>query len=325
MSNPIKRLEIIKNAIELEDADIIASQLPHLKNDARDSALLAIALALEEQRYGEAMADIIAWLQHQRAMVHWQDPRIAASKLELKTLEEQLCALLDTRNARITRLDAFNDLYMSRLGPLMTEVLRLRKVLAEATLRRQEAQRRTGRDEPAIDPVRDDAREQYETWREQQQKAQQRRDLQENMPPADRQELKRLWRQASKLCHPDLVDEALKTQANDMMVQLNQARQRGDLTTIRSLLARLMRGQQPLAAHDTLNDLTLLQRKMTAIKQQIAELLQELRTLERERAWLLISSLSDPEAYFRQQEKALANTIATLQKHITESGFDEVA
>ena len=37
----------------------------------------------------------------------------------------------------------------------------------------------------------------------------------------DRDELKRLWRQASKLCHPDLVADDLKEEANAMMVQLN--------------------------------------------------------------------------------------------------------
>jgi hypothetical protein len=60
------------------------------------------------------------------------------------------------------------------------------------------------------------------------------------MAQEDRQELKRLWRQAVSFI-TDLVDDALKAEANEMMAQLNQARQRGDLPTIRNLLARLMR------------------------------------------------------------------------------------
>ncbi|WHP31934.1 DNA repair protein [Trabulsiella odontotermitis] len=325
MSKPIKRLEIIKNAIELEDDDIIASQLPHLKNETDDPVIDDIVLALEEKRYGEAVAAIMAWLQSQRAIVHWQDPRIAACKLELKALEEQLRDLIDKRNARIARLDEFNDLYMSRLGPLMTEVLRLRKVLAEASLRKREAEMNLDDDDIVARRARDEAREQYETYREQQQKAQNRRDRQENMSESDRHELKRLWRQASKLCHPDLVDDALKAEANDMMAQLNQARQRGDLTTIRSLLARLQHGHQPMLASDRLNDLSLLQRKVASIQQQIASLNTEMLKLAKEKSWLLVSTLTNPEAYFRQQEKALSNTIATLQKQILESGFDEVA
>ena len=43
MSTPIKRLEIIKNAIELEDDDIIQSQLTRLKNEAFDDELQAVS------------------------------------------------------------------------------------------------------------------------------------------------------------------------------------------------------------------------------------------------------------------------------------------
>mgnify|MGYP000947185737 CR=1 FL=1 len=49
MSTPIKRLEIIKNAIELEDDDIIESQLARLKSEAFDDELLAIVVALEQK------------------------------------------------------------------------------------------------------------------------------------------------------------------------------------------------------------------------------------------------------------------------------------
>ena len=67
MSTPIKRLEIIKNAIELEDDDIIQSQLTRLKNEAFDDELQAIVVALEQKNYTAAMAAITAWLQSQRA------------------------------------------------------------------------------------------------------------------------------------------------------------------------------------------------------------------------------------------------------------------
>jgi hypothetical protein len=49
MSTPIKRLEIIKNAIELEDDDIIFSQLARLKNEAFGDELQAIVVALEQR------------------------------------------------------------------------------------------------------------------------------------------------------------------------------------------------------------------------------------------------------------------------------------
>jgi len=81
MSTPIKRLEIIKNAIELEDDDIIQSQLARLKNEAFDDELRAIVAALEHKRYTDALGAIVAWLQGQRAVTQWRDPQVRPASL----------------------------------------------------------------------------------------------------------------------------------------------------------------------------------------------------------------------------------------------------
>lgn len=323
MNKPIKRLEIIKNAIELEDDDIVQSQLVRLKKEPLDEALSAIVQALEARRYADAITAISAWLQSQRALTAWQDPQIAASKLELKTLEAELQDLVDRRNARIQRLDDFNDLYMTRLGPLMTEILRLRKVLAEKMLRRQ--LREGSRSEPVAEESARKADADYESYRQRHQEAQQHQAAQQRLAESERQELKRLWRQASKLCHPDLVDEALKAEANMLMVRLNQARQRGDLATVRTILGRLMQGQQPEMASARLNELAPLRQRINEMRRQIQALHLELSGLEKEGAWQLVTTLRDKEGYFQQQEKAMSNTIRTLEKQIVDAGFDEVA
>ncbi|MRS14408.1 DNA repair protein [Enterobacteriaceae bacterium RIT691] len=324
MSKPIKRLEIIKNAIELGDDDIIHSQLLRLKEEAHDEPLQHIVLMLEQKQYGNAMSAIITWLQSQRALTAWQDPRVAATRLELKALETELSELIDRRNARIQRLDEFNDLYLTRLGPLMTEILRLRKVLAEKLLRKQLYE---GAEPAAEESARkaDAASQDYESYRQRHQEAQRHQAAQERLAESERQELKRLWRQASKLCHPDLVEGDLKIQATSMMVELNQARQRGDLATIRLILGKLIQGQQSLMPGDRLNDPQRLQRRIQELRQQIGVLNAELIALEKEGSWQLVTTLRDPEGYFRQQEKAMSNTIRTLEKQITDAGFDEVA
>lgn len=142
MNKIIKRLEIIKSAIELEDEEIIFQQVAHLKNEPLSVVPGTIVQAIEERRFSDALREISAWLQSQRAVSTWQDPAIAASKLELKALETQLRDLIDKRNTRIQILDDFNDLYHLRLGPLMSRILELRKQLAASAQRKQEAERK---------------------------------------------------------------------------------------------------------------------------------------------------------------------------------------
>lgn len=322
-------------------------------------------------------------------MTQWRDPQVAASKLELKALEERLRDLIDRRNARVQQLDEFNDLYFSRLGPLMQQILALRKTLAELNLRRQQAEARrreedyrrcqrymaqavevlatltqrwrdlpadsvqaaqarkhleqqsnlitnllaealelesglTREEEPARQ-ARDEANEEYEKYREQHHDAEVRLRKGKHLSEEDQNELKRLWRQASKLCHPDLVADDLKEEANAMMVQLNQAKQRGDVKTIRSLVARLQQGFEPLMASDRLNDLERIRKKMAQVREQIDTLVNELAELEKEESWLLVSSLSNMEAYFAQQEKALKEVCASLEHQVNEAQMDSAA
>ena len=89
MNKIIKRLEIVKSAIELEDEEIIFQQVEHLKNEPLSVVPGTIVQAIEERRFSDALREISAWLQSQRAVSTWQDPVIAASKLELKALETQ--------------------------------------------------------------------------------------------------------------------------------------------------------------------------------------------------------------------------------------------
>lgn len=391
MSTPIKRLEIIKNAIELEDDDIILSQLARLRSEAFDDELLSIVTALENQNYTAAMAAITAWLQSQRAMTQWRDPQVAASKLELKALEERLRDLIDRRNARVQQLDEFNDLYFSRLGPLMSQILQLRKTLAELNLRRQQAEARRREEDyrrcqqymsQAVDVLstltqrwrelpadsvqaaetrkllqqqsdlianllaeaqelergltreeeeeparqaRDEANEEYEKYREQHHDAEVRMRKGKALSEEDQNELKRLWRQASKLCHPDLVADDLKDEANTMMVQLNQAKQRGDVKAIRSLVARLQQGFEPIMASDRLNDLERIRKKMAQVREQIDTLVSELAELEKEESWLLVSTLNNMESYFTQQEKALREVRTALEHQVNETQLDSAA
>lgn len=74
MNKIIKRLEIIKSAIELEDEEIIRQQLIYLKNEPQDAVISAIVQAIEARRFSDAMQEIAAWLQAQRALSTWQDP-----------------------------------------------------------------------------------------------------------------------------------------------------------------------------------------------------------------------------------------------------------
>ncbi|CNH75341.1 Uncharacterised protein [Yersinia frederiksenii] len=384
MKKLIKRLEIIKSAIELEDDEMIRHQLPYLKSESQDAVLTFIAVAIEQGKFTAALDAISAWLITKQSVTQWQDLELAACKLELKALEEQLRELIDKRNERIQLLDDFNDLYLVRLGPLTKQILHLRKQLAESTLRKAEAEaRRRERDyrncqqyiSQAIDELtllkqrwlglsslshetveirqqiqqqtelvtallaeiqelekgfntrntestrqaREEAKEKYERYQEQQNDAEQRHDNERKLSADQRQELKRLWRQASRLCHPDLVADEFKEKAHQLMVRLNQARQRGDFSAIHTLLDSLKQGLEPLMASDLIDDLERLRRKISEVRSQIEAMLHELDALEKEESWRLATSLPDKDGWFKEQENLLSKTLNLLKRQVAEA------
>ncbi|AJK12488.1 DNA repair protein [Yersinia pestis subsp. microtus bv. Altaica] len=384
MKKRIKRLEIIKSGIELEDDDIIRHQLPYLKSETQDPVLVFIVMAIEQGKFTQALDAIATWLGSKQGVIQWQDIELAACKLELKALEEQLSELIDKRNERIQLLDDFNDLYLVRLGPLMKQILNLRRQLAESTLRKAEAEaRRRERDyrncqqyiSQAIDELislkqrwlalpsisndtieirnriqqqtelitallaeikelensfctrntestrkaREEAKEKYERYQEQQTDAEQRLDNDRKLSSEQRQDLKRLWRQASRLCHPDLVADAFKEKAHQLMVQLNQARQRGDFPAIHALLESLKQGLEPLMASDLIDDLERLRRKISDVRTQIDAILHEIDALKGEESWRLATSLPDKDKWFKEQENVLSKTLNILERQVEEA------
>lgn len=72
-------------------------------------------------------------------------------------------------------------------------------------------------------------------------------------------------------------------------------------------------------ASDRLNNLDHLRQKIQQLRLQIDALLKEIAGLEAENAWRLATSLRDKEAYFSEQERALAelrDTLETQVKHV---------
>lgn len=131
--------------------------------------------------------------------------------------------------------------------------------------------------------------------------------------------MKRLWRQASRLCHPDLVADEFKEKAHQLMVQLNQARQRGDFSAIHRLLENLKQGLEPQMASDLIDDVEQLRRKMHEVRDKIKAISRELHRLEKEESWRLATALPDKDSWFNDQENVLSKTLNILKRQVEEA------
>ena len=138
MKQIIKRLEIIKSSITIDDEDIIELQDIKLKELDTDSGVKNILKKLENQDYGSAMNDIENYIKQHTGIVEYVDSEVIGLKLELKSLEKKLQSLSQEKTEYLNDIEEFNTQYNIHLGEITRNILNLKKdILYKQTQKQQ--------------------------------------------------------------------------------------------------------------------------------------------------------------------------------------------
>jgi hypothetical protein len=136
----------------------------------------------------------------------------------------------------------------------------------------------------------------------------------------DQQELKKLFRCASKKCHPDVVPAEYQVAASEMFRELSEAYQRGDLARVKHLAAQAEAGVFTSAAAATAADQKAgLRMRIRAIRSALEKVRTELAMVQRSAAYHVISQGPDWDAYFQIQAAKLDQEIERLVQAVEET------
>jgi hypothetical protein len=125
MNQILKRLEIIKSSIAIEEDEIIELQIMKLNKIDTDDDIKEILSLLEELHYSKALTNIELYLSKHSGVVEYIDPQIQSLKLELKALEQKQQKLSQTKQEYLNDIDEFNTMYNLKLGVLIEKILKL--------------------------------------------------------------------------------------------------------------------------------------------------------------------------------------------------------
>ena len=151
----LKRLEIVRAAMALEDESLLALQLPTLQAaltqmDAATSAYAALAeiiRLLQGRHYPEAVARIGAFLTAQTALVGYLDEQQTALRFELSGLEREITTQTLERDEMLEKMERFNRAFLAQCGAPLQEIFRLREAIARLEL---EKLRRAAEEDEAL-------------------------------------------------------------------------------------------------------------------------------------------------------------------------------
>lgn len=292
-SEIIKRFELLKTLITLEEEEIIKNQIIKLEEYQSNENVNEILTLLKQKSYGQAIKQIEIFINFNKQISFWIDPEIDALKLEIKALEVEVNNLSDEKAELEKIVHEFGVRHNQELGKLIVKILKYRKDNAKGTEREKEAEQDYNSYHKEFESSRNDD---FATLTEE-----------------DQKELKNNYRKASKLCHPDLVSEEQKELATKIFAELSNAYEKNDLIKIREILDNLENGEFFTTKSDTINEKELLKTEIEKLRFRINEIKVQIDTIIESPTYLTIKSIDNWEEYFSNAKKELSSQLNNLE------------
>ena len=301
-SQIVKRLELIRHLIELGDTDELPPQYRKLKSLHLPTGITDILTLLDAQRYGDAVARITDFIARFRQVTAFVDAEIAALQLEMHALELDITNLENEKSEIEKTIQDFEIQYNRALGQLLIDILALRRNIAEA---RAAAQPDDDEAKERQQETENDYQEYHKTY-----EAIRTKPL-DTLTPDEKHILKSRFREATKLCHPDVVADAYKEKATALFIALRQAYEENNLSKVTEILDYLKHGKPYQAEHTTLNEKRHLRTVIDRLRSRRNQILDALQVLRQHETFQTIQNITNWQIYFDNQKAGL---VARLDK-----------
>jgi hypothetical protein len=298
LAKAIKRLDVIKSLILLEEIDDISSHVRKLREDNVSIELIEIIQKIEHKEYSAAIALIEEYKAQQSQLIAFDDPELFALHLELKSLDLQLNAMENEKIEVEKSIHEFSIQYNSNLGKTILEILKLKKELAI-----------TEEDKEQAEKNEEEFKEDYKS---------KKNVVINNLTEAELKELKKTYREASMQCHPDkFVDDPVKMKvAEQVFVSLTEAYKANDLVKVKSILNDLKVGIIRIDEVKQSNKKDILRTQIANFKRKIKQTAHDLNTLKASATYRIIERNTDLTTYFADLKSKLEFELEMLKKEL---------
>ena len=298
LSKIIKRLEILKNYILLEDIEELGKETVKLKQYDFNSDLHEIVEDLKRQEFAQAINKIQNFISKNQQLSIWTDPEIAALKLEIKNLENQLNAFDNEKIELEKTLSEFQHRHTIELGEIILELLKLRKIKFKD------------------DRDKFKEAEQDEKQYREQVNAEKEREVFE-LNEEQKIELKKKFRKATVLCHPDKVSDEFKEPAQKIFIELKEAYDANDLKRVSEILEELQKGNLFKSRSETVSEKDLLKAAILKLHNQVKKLETEIHGIKASETYTIIHSINNWDEYFTSTKAKLQREMDALHIELT--------
>lgn len=292
ISNVIKRLQLVKNLIALEEENEIEKHITKLREFSSNIELENILILLETKAFGKAMLVIDVFINQFHQVRAYSDGEFEGLILEAKVLEVEVNTL-STEKAEMEKLiHEFGIRHCRELGDLILKILHNQKEKAKGT------------------PKESDAETDYNAYREEYKIANEENFIE--LTDEEQKEIKQKYRKASKLCHPDVVGEDQKNVADMLFSELNAAYEHNDLQRVREILEKLEKGNIFISKSDSTSEKNIMRAQIEKLQLRIKELKKQLQAIKESEIYRNICSIDNWDNYFSRIKQELLEQVKGL-------------
>ena len=368
----IKRLEIIKSSILIEDIEIIELQIMKLNSLKIDENVQEIIKKLKNSEYLLALEKIESFISRYSGVVVYQDKELLSLKFSLKQLEIKLQELIEEKIEYLKNIEEFNKEYNLHLGDIIKTILNLRKeILYKKTIKQKDERVKYKEQLETYDEIKNNIEEiksnideledilemidedyekydyikqSYDELRKELERLEKEKEKQEeelekikefiedetieeefeeakssyeefeteyeiikdkqkdiiDLSQDEKAELKKLFRKAAKICHPDIVADENKEQARKIMQELNEAYNKQDILKVKAILNSLESGFEFEVSSDSIDDKELLKVKIKDFENSIKDIIDEIKSIKEDDTYHILKEIDDLEEYFNE-------------------------
>lgn len=285
----VRRLEIIKNYILLEDTEEVETVSNKLKEYLFNYELKSIIDFISDGKLSEAVSIIEKFITRQHQISVWVDPEISVLKLEIKILENQLVSLEYEKTELDRVLSDFHRRHTIELGETILKILELRKL-----------------------KFKDDDKKFYEADQDEKEYRNQF-DIENKkeiytLSVEDEEILKKKFRKAMLLCHPDkFTNESLELQvkAEEISIELIQAKEKKDFKRVVEILQNLEKGILTASSIEKISDVDILSATVERLRSKIYGIEKVMQNIKKSEEYQTIIAIEDWNVYFEEMKERL--------------------
>jgi len=219
--------------------------------------------------------------------------------VEIEKLNAEIIALENEKAEIEKTLSEFQVRHDRELGELLMKILKHRK----ETLTNEAKQDKTKQQEA------NEAQRDYEHYKSDYE-INRKKEIRQ-ITDEQKQELKNKFREASKQCHPDIVNDVQKEQASELFRSLKDAYDTNDLETVDAILDNLKQGI--LIPKADFNEKAELKAQLSLLRCKRDDLAQTITSLKSSETWQTIEKIQDWDMYFANRKKQLENIWRTMK------------